>query len=233
MNFMLNEIFSSAQNKSKRYERKFLIPGLNLAEIRSLIKLHPACFKRTYPSRTVNNIYLDSLDMRSYHDNLLGLGRRVKVRIRWYGEDFKKAESPVLEIKAKENLLGSKFHYPLENFDLNKNLNKTLRAAIKKSEVPGIIKPHLCDLRISSVNSYSREYYVSGDKKVRLTIDYDLRFYNQNIKMVGRDASNVILELKYDAENDNKARFISNGLPFRAVKNSKYVAGVEKNFLFL
>ncbi len=230
---MLNEIFSSAQNQSKRYERKFIIPGLNLAKVRSLIKLHPACFKQVYPRRTVNNIYLDSLDMRSYHDNLLGLGRRAKVRIRWYGGDFKKAENPVLEIKTKENLLGGKFHYPLGNFGLNKNLNKILPEVIKKSEVPEIIKPHLSDLRVSSVNSYSREYYISGDKKVRLTVDYDLRFYNQNIKMVGKDASNVILELKYDMENANKAGFISNRLPCRVAKNSKYVAGVKKNFLFL
>jgi hypothetical protein len=36
-----------------------------------------------------------------------------------------------------------------------------------------------------------------------------------------------ILELKYDHEQDEEAGFITNHLPFRMTKSSKYVMGIE------
>ncbi|MCF7835515.1 MAG: VTC domain-containing protein [Candidatus Marinimicrobia bacterium] len=230
---MLNEIFFLAKGKNKRYERKFFVSDLSLPEIKSLVRVHPACFRQDYPQRRISSIYLDSFGLDSYFDNLAGIGNRIKTRIRWYGDGFEKVNNPVLEIKIKENLLGSKLRYPLEDFSLNKNLSKVLQFAIKTSNIPKNLKLYLSGLRNSSINSYMREYYISADKKFRLTIDYDLCFYNSNKKMIDRDVSNIILELKHDMENDNEARFVSSQFPFRVTKNSKYVVGVEKSFLFL
>ena len=42
-----------------------------------------------------------------------------------------------------------------------------------------------------------------------------------------RDSDNVVLELKYDQINDQSAHNIANHFPFRMLRNSKYLAGIE------
>ena len=87
-----------------RYERKSVISELTKNEIKALIKLHPAMFLESYPPRFVNNLYLDSVGMNNYFDNMAGLKERVKVRIRWYGRLFGSVEKPTLELKIKNGL---------------------------------------------------------------------------------------------------------------------------------
>ncbi|OHA14946.1 MAG: hypothetical protein A3A10_00910 [Candidatus Tagabacteria bacterium RIFCSPLOWO2_01_FULL_42_9] len=231
---MENEIFSmadsSADEAKKRYERKFFISDFNLPEVISLIKLHPACFRENYPERTINNIYLDSFDMKDYQNNLAGIGKRLKTRIRWYGDGA--INEPILEFKLKENLLGSKLSYPLICFQWGKNLNATVQKAIRRSEIPALLKSYLSGLRCSSINGYSRRYYESADKAIRLTLDSDIRFYSDNKKAIDKDNSSLILELKYNQPHDERGREISNRFPFRATKISKYAVGVEKSYLF-
>jgi len=230
---MLSEIFYLVKNKNKRYERKFFITEASLAEVKSVIKIHPACFRRQHSTKRINNIYLDTFEMENYFDNLSGIGMRSKPRIRWYSGNFKKAESPTLEVKIRENMLISKLRYNIGDFDLDKNLDKTVKSLIKKADVPEIVKLYLSELKVSSINNYLREYYVSFDNKFRLTLDHDINFYNPKKIALVRDNSSVILELKYNKENDDKAELISNKFPFRMTKSSKYVSGVEKDFLSL
>ena len=68
-----------------RYERKFIADRLALAEVLALVKRHPAAFREAYPARNVNNLYLDSPDLRDYRDHVNGIAHRTKTRIRWYG----------------------------------------------------------------------------------------------------------------------------------------------------
>ena len=84
-----------------RYERKFFISGLKKEDIEFMVKLHPAIFREIYHERTVNNLYFDSYEMKSYLDNVSGNSQRAKVRIRWYGDLFGIIEKPVLEVKIK------------------------------------------------------------------------------------------------------------------------------------
>ena len=154
---VMDNIFDLTRGNEPRYERKFFISNSTLYEIKSLIKLHPACFKEAFPQRRVNNIYFDSLGLENYLDN----------------------------------------------------------------------KFYLLQLRVSSLNNYFRQYYVSADKKFRLTLDFDLCFCKPE-KLIERDNSNCILELKYDYEYDDDARNVSAELPFRMTKSSKHTMGIEK-----
>lgn len=70
------------------------------------------------------------------------------------------------------------------------------------------------------------------DKRFIITIDDKQSFYK--ISTFGNcflykvdDFSNVILELKYNVEHDSQASIISNLLPFRVTKSSKYIRGIE------
>ncbi len=113
-----------------RYERKYRIPGDDFEAIRAIVETHPQSFRKQFPDRQVNNIYLDSPDLECYRDNLIGAMNREKFRIRWYGEITGKVEHPVLELKRKDGELGDKFSQKLQPFALGKV--RELEAEIKR-----------------------------------------------------------------------------------------------------
>lgn len=218
---------------SFRYERKFLISQLNRHEIESMVKLHPAAFSEIYHPRFVNNIYFDEVGMSAYHDNLVGISDRLKVRIRWYGELFGLIENPVLELKIKRGFLGGKLRFPLASFCLDSGYSLQLQQDIfAEADVPEILDDYLKSLKFTLLNRYQRKYFQSTDRKFRITIDFDMEFYridpadNSFAEKVA-DRNNTILELKYSDKDDDEARFITNLFPVRMTKSSKYVAGIE------
>ena len=91
-----------------RYERKFLIRGLEKNQVESIIKSHPGHFSEIFESRIINNIYFDTVNMSNFSENIIGISNRSKIRIRWYGSTFGNVENPLLEIKFKKGLLGRK-----------------------------------------------------------------------------------------------------------------------------
>ncbi|MBT4551733.1 polyphosphate polymerase domain-containing protein [bacterium] len=224
---------SVMQNRIWRYERKFFISEHSRYEIEKNIKLHPAFFSEIYHQRYVNNIYFDSVNMEDYVSNVSGLASRKKVRIRWYGDLFGKIEKPVLEFKIKRGLVGTKQSYPLDSFVLNKDFNmKDIVEVINKAEVEQRVKVELKALKPFLLNRYSRKYFQSVDKNFRLTIDSDLHFYKidsyHNLFFHNFvDKTNNVLELKYNEEMDHRADTITNFLPYRMTRSSKYVSGVQ------
>jgi len=139
----------------------------------------------------------------------------------------------VLEMKIKKGVVGSKISYPLEAILMDGSLTiETIRNTFKESRIPDVVKLFLLDLKFSLFNFYKRKYFLSADKKFRITIDSDLGFLrlsplNNTFSHVQMDRTNTILELKYEKEADDYAERITNYFPFRMTKSSKYVAGVE------
>ncbi|MFC1690846.1 polyphosphate polymerase domain-containing protein [Nanoarchaeota archaeon] len=217
-----------------RYERKFVIEELDKQEVESIIKHNPGMFSEIYHERVVNNIYLDSESLENYNDNLIGMGQRLKVRIRWYGETRGLVKKPVLEIKIKSNELGTKRSFPLKPFKVDKNLSLSfiIEKVISESNLPLDVIEHLKSLKFALLNKYKRKYFSSHDKKYRMTLDFDLEFYtihqhsNPFIERIKSDF--VILEVKYSKSDDDGAENIINNLPFRLTKSSKYVSGIDE-----
>ena len=102
-----------------RYERKFLVPRDSWENIQAGIRMNPGMFSGIFQPRTVNNLYLDSASLRLYFMNLEGAADRTKVRIRWYGDLFGAISKPVLELKIKRGLLGTKQSFALKPFTLD------------------------------------------------------------------------------------------------------------------
>ncbi|RLD65619.1 MAG: hypothetical protein DRI84_06455 [Bacteroidetes bacterium] len=217
-----------------RYERKFFISGLSKHEVEAAVKLHPSMFDEIYYERNINNIYFDSFDMVNFFDNVDGQSQRVKFRIRWYGELLGFIEKPVLEVKIKQGQLGGKLHYPLDSFYLDEQFtNNKIRDIISKAKIPDELKYILVSLNYTLLNRYTRKYFQSKDKKYRITIDSDMKYvhlshlYNSYLNEFV-DYLNNILELKYDKDDDEGARVITNHFLFRMTKSSKYVTGIER-----
>lgn len=70
-----------------RYELKMRCSPHLLAQARTWIRLHPARLRETYPLRQVNNLYFDTPHLSSFNANQVGISKRQKLRLRWYGEN--------------------------------------------------------------------------------------------------------------------------------------------------
>lgn len=217
-----------------RYERKFIVSELTRYEIEALVKLHPAMFSEIYHPRFVNNLYFDSFSMKNYYSNVDGLLERVKVRIRWYGDLFGVIERPVLEVKVKNGSLGRKESFPLTPFSVDEDLQlDTILGTFEKSDMPQVLKLDLNSLEFSLLNRYRRKYFVSADRKYRITIDTEMVYChiqsaNNTFLHKLTDLMNTVVELKYGPGEDQYAEQVTNHFPFRMTKNSKYVNGIDR-----
>ena len=216
-----------------RYEKKFVISNLSCGEIESIIKHNPAMFLELYPKREVSNIYLDYLGMDNFQDSVNGISQRLKIRIRWYGEVFGEIKKPILELKIKRDEIGKKLLFPLAPFKLDRNFSAELLGEVfEKSNLPGWLSHRLKLLSPTLLNHYTRKYFTSADKKVRITFDFNLWFVkigrrNNLFKRVEFDKENKIIELKYSDKDGDRVSQITNHFPFRLSRSSKYVMGIN------
>jgi len=220
-----------------RYERKFLAETLSAAQVRTIVKRHPALFWQPYPPRYVNNIYLDSAALEHYYDNIDGAEARQKVRVRWYGALFGEIAHPVLEFKLKRGLVGAKESYPLPAFALEPGFSgRQLTATLQAVPLPETVKVRLQGLSPVLLNRYYRWYFATFDAHFRVTIDTQMTFHHVDrlrSNFLYRDNHNhsVVVELKYDRVHDRAAARIAGYFPFPITKNSKYIQGIESVFL--
>lgn len=211
-----------------RYETKIPVNGLSEYQLESIIKTNKACFSEVYAERRVNNIYFDDLNMSSYFENLDGLGKRIKYRIRWYGEQFRHIR-PTLELKIKDGMTGDKKIYKLTDFNFRNNITSSdIISYVCKNPLPVDVLEELRLKKPVLFNSYLRKYYLSFDKKIRLTLDKGIEYSHIGNILLSSSKSDelLVIELKYDTENAAEARAIINEMPLRTDKNSKFSRGV-------
>jgi len=216
-----------------RLEIKFVARVTEISRIESWLRMHAAGFCVPYPDRWVNNVYFDTYQLSSYSDNISGSSYRTKLRYRWYGQsEF--PDKGNLEIKFKRNHYGWKRRFKCKTapyvegdrwkefrISLGRYLGAEARLWLESRPNPVML------------NRYLRQYYLSGDKKVRVTIDSRQRVYDQRYKSVPNvsQASNLpetlVIEFKFDRKDREIASQIIQGLPIRVSRNSKYVVGVS------
>ena len=201
-----------------RYERKYRIEASSYDRVLHEVMSNPGGFKQAYPDRIVNSIYYDDINFTSYNDNLLGIGDRVKYRVRWYGESLQEIKNPVLEKKIKKSLLGTKEHTALDDFLLTKGAPELSQLTYTNHLYPYIIV------------RYRRTYLESADATIRATIDKDLKYYNLlngKLSQVSNKDEGLILEIKYDEGKEEIANLCTQMIPYRLTKNSKYVSAMK------
>ena len=219
-----------------RYERKFLYEGITPEDlIETVVLANSFCFREIFLRRTVNNIYYDDSSMSFYHQNVSGDEKRDKYRLRWYGDAFESIDNPVLEIKKKHGAVGDKLSFALSRYTCN--INDQPLAEIQKGIHQYLLKNHTRELtlKLSSLtpslyNSYERRYFLSDCEKYRITIDYNMAFYNPHFSeytMTKAQLPDVVLELKYKVSDDKESRKLTQTLSARLSKNSKYVRGID------
>ena len=86
------------------------------------------------------------------------------------------------------------------------------------------------------LNCYQRSYYATRDNDFRVTVDTQQVFWKINMAFGNpllhrqKNSRDVILELKYEIDQEIKADRAASYFPFRVSRNSKYVQGIERVF---
>jgi len=216
-----------------RYELKFVCEERAdlRARLRSWLHLHPAGLYSPYPPRLVNNLYFETGDWKSLETNLAGLPDRAKLRLRWYGEGLKQALA-VLELKQKRATLGRKLSLPLSAPLALAGIEwKTLREGLR-SEALGELGPWIEAYAMPAlINQYRREYFVTRDGLVRLTLDSQLNTWDQTrwsrltLERPEPRAQALVLEAKADLGQEEALEAALASCPLPSSANSKYASG--------
>jgi SPX domain protein involved in polyphosphate accumulation len=221
--------------RSHRYERKFLAEELFPCQVEALVRRHPLMFRAPFPPRQINSLYLDTADMENYYDNVAGAAARRKVRLRWYGALTGPVARPMLEIKVKDGLVGKKLAYAMAPFTLDETFcDRAFQALAGRSDLPPVVRTDLRTLSPVLLNCYRRSYHATRDGRFRITVDWRQEFYKINAAFGNsllhrqRNARDVILELKYDVDQEPLADRAAGYFPFRVTRNSKYIQGIER-----
>lgn len=208
-----------------RYETKIVVKDSSASNLMNEIHLNPLMFSPLFETRTVNNLYFDTLDSDHFHDHVYGYPKRSKVRLRWYGI-FESILSATLEIKKKEGTVGSKISFPLlEAIDLRKNIS--FLNIIKKTSAPLQIQELLSNLVPSLFNRYQRSYYISANGTVRLTLDSNIQHKSVQSLFWQEEPNDLnIIEFKYNEKEFFDGERALKNFSFVQDKSSKYVRGL-------
>ena len=220
-----------------RSEIKFVCYQHNYFLLKNWIKLHKFNFFKEYEDRNVNNIYFDSFNYKAFNDNLTGLPSRLKVRYRWYGELFSEnsTNEGSLEFKFRKNIYGYKKVFKIKDLTLNMNSkwsdikNKILNALTPEYKI-------LYDRNSEKIliNQYKREYFISKNKKLRITLDKNIKIFDQrftfdkpNFKFKNYTQDYSVMEFKFNKEDKILLNDLDISVPIKASRNSKYINGVR------
>lgn len=219
--------------ETARLEIKFVAYDIHLHHILHWLRIHSAGFTSPYPDRKVNNIYFDTHDFLAYADNLAGVSSRTKVRYRWYGNS-KTPDAGVLEVKRKRNCFGWKLHFKVNKPPYERGASWSAMRKLLEEQLPPegrrwLFANHAPVL----INRYLRQYFISRDLKIRVTIDTDLEVLEQRFNscpnLTGTAYKNnlFVVEFKCDRTHANICNRVIQGIPIRSSRHSKYVSGVR------
>ena len=215
--------------RDTRYEIKMIANRAAYHEILHALRLDPSGIRVLYPPRRIQSIYLDTLDQNALQENLAGISHREKLRFRWYGDDVRGVQGK-LERKVRHNALGWKDIAVVDKaMDVEGNTRRRFM-----EELLGGLPEDWSGLRDENLGPvqwicYWREYFSTADGRVRVTVDRDLKTYDQRHRYVLSNAfasvtpDVTIVEAKCAKENHDEAKRILNRFPAPIDKCSKFV----------
>ena len=199
-----------------RIEKKFVFGKYKVDFLEKI--LISKGFIKSFSSRNVSSIYLDTFNFDFVKDNINGVSQRKKIRFRWYNDDFSKI---YLEEKNKQNFL------------VKKNISKAINLKKDQNLVQNLQKYFLSldqiynnfNFRFVLKTNYLRSYWINNQKNIRATIDTNLSTSPINDLNRKLDLNETILEFKFSPSNEGLFRnlFSQNNFNLRSKKYSKYL----------
>ena len=206
----------------KRFEIKYIVNN-KMDKFNLLKYLFKNGFCEIHKARVNNSIYFDYTDLRSFHESEEGIADRIKIRLRYYGEqnDYDILKF-TLEIKKSNPYFKTKIKSIIGNFNkLNNNseINFFL-SEIRVNRLKPVLKV-----------SYKRKYFLS-EKLGRITLDENIvyqkiswkKFLNTFNYYHYKNDSNLIVEHKIES---NLKQIDNQFIPLIKTRYSKYCEGIK------
>ncbi len=216
---------------ASRREVKFTLRGADLGKLRTILEANCRRLVHAGEVSTVRSIYFDDVRLSACRANLAGVGKRQKLRLRWYdslrpGRDF------FFEIKWRNNRVTGKHRLQIEAC---RPLVEMSYREILDSLMATLPREYLGQVLASSdpvaIVQYKREHFASSDGSLRVTLDYDLAFYDQtgrryiNTSFPHRLDGLVVVEGKTPVGQERELKRLLYPLALRVGRCSKYVHG--------
>lgn len=218
-----------AKEKSLRYEFKLVCQESARAQVLMALRMNPAGLKPLYFPRQVQSIYFDTSGGKSLQENLAGISHRRKIRFRWYQDPSIEVDGH-LEMKVRENALGWKHVLPFEE---KVSVEGVSRRAFMKQITEGLTPAWRVNFELGMEPvqwiSYMREYFISSNGKVRVTVDHNLKSWDQRSqwrltrKYISPPQRLIIVEVKCSLEDYDEGHAVVSKLPLVVGKCSKFV----------
>lgn len=231
--FRLIDAGNLRNDLASRREIKYVLPQMDAGKLRRLLETNCRRLIHNNDVSVVRSIYFDDARLSACHANLDGLGSRRKLRLRWYdtlrpGRDF------FFEIKWRENRITGKHRL---QFQADRPLAEMTYAEIHRqlaAALPAeLMRDFLTYIEPIVIVQYRREHFASDDG-LRITLDYNLTYYDQT----GRQAVTtsfpkrleglVVLEGKTPVGRESELRRWLHPLAPRVGRCSKYVHGCHQ-----
>ncbi len=225
------DVTSRRADLARRREVKFTLWRPDLGALRRLLEGSGRRLVYNQSVSTVRSVYFDDAKLSSCRANLAGLGRRRKLRIRWYDCPLPRGEF-FLEIKWRDNRVTGKHRLAVRSSPTLWTLPyRTILAALAEV-VPEPYRPVLfaCSEPVLLIE-YRREHFVSREWPLRVTLDYGVIYYDQagkrrvSTSFGRRHEGLVVVEGKVPVGREQELREFLHPFSARAQRCSKYVHG--------
>jgi VTC domain len=218
---------------ASRRESKFVIDRSELDIARSILNQNARRVVHGGHVSMVRSIYFDDVRLSACRANLSGLSHRQKLRLRWY-DSVSPNRACYLEVKWRTNRVTGKYRLKI---DSARNLSELSYGELLDHLyrcIPPRFSPWIArNVEPIVIVEYRREHFVSFDKKLRATLDYDLTFYDQTGKsristaFPRKRPDLVVIEGKTAIGDEMALRALFCPMRLKLSRCSKYVHGCK------
>lgn len=221
----------SRRDLAERRETKFVFEGSDAKAIRAFLQGSSKRLVHNRPVSVVRSVYFDDVNLTACHANLDGLGQRRKLRLRWY-DQLKPGKDCYLEIKWRDNRVTGKHRLRVRSpIPLCELAYRSLHEQLIQVVPPRLVADVVRNSEPIVIVEYKREHFASVDGRLRSTIDYDLKYYDQtgkrsvSLSFPQCKPGFVVLEGKTPVGCEGELQALFYPLQLRAQRCSKYVHG--------
>lgn len=225
---------SSRSDLAQRQEIKYTFDNPDIAAIKNVLRR--TCRQIVYaePVSNVYSLYFDNPHLHTCLANLDGVDLRHKTRLRWYDRPTLAGDF-FFETKWRRNRVVGKRRMQLsgQNIDPSfrfRDFHKTLCRSIPSERQDFLTQ----DTDAVTLVHYQRQHFALEGSTVRITMDYNIRFYPQlgkrryNLRFPHRLSGLVLLECKSDLGDERMIYPAIAPLGARQTRFSKYITACNK-----
>lgn len=227
----LTDQTSVRKDLARRKEIKYAITGADVTKLRAHLAVNGRRQIHNDEVSTVRSIYFDCPRFSAARANINGDGSRRKLRLRWYDTPLPENDA-YLEIKWREGVVTGKHRMQVQSeLSLQTLSYRELFAEFNRAVPEKYLSIlHRYDNPVQIVE-YKREHFTCENGRLRLTLDYDLTFYDQvgRLSMAARFPCRLedlaVVEAKIPVGCDAEVRQMLYPFTPRVNRCSKYLHG--------